>query len=138
MAIQYHKAPDIQNRMKDLAEELGLDHIDERVVCVRSAGTKSQWTLARCHAMSKVFAAGLDIDMHYVIEVVAETFDVLDEEEQDKTIIHEMLHIPKAFGGGLKSHRYVTNKRVNGLYRELKKSGASAARTLRKGKRDDG
>lgn len=137
MAIQYQKAPDIQNRMRDLADELGMDHIDDRVVCVRSTGTKSRWTLARCHAMSKVFATGLDISMHYVIEVIAETFDKLDEEEQIKTLIHEMLHIPKAFGGGLKSHRYVTNKRVNGLYRQLNKPGATAARTLRKGKRDD-
>ena len=57
----------------DLADELDMSHINNRVVCVRSYGSKSRWTLARCHAMSKVFAAGLDVPMHYVIEVISET-----------------------------------------------------------------
>lgn len=58
--------------------------------------------------------------MHYVIEVIAETFDRLDEEEQVKTLIHEMLHVPPSFGGGLKSHRYVTDARVDRLYEKLR------------------
>ena len=128
MAIRYERAVDIQAQMMDLADELDMSHINDRVVCVRSYGSRSRWTLARCHAMSKVFAAGLDVPMHYVIEVISETYDDLSEEEQTKTLIHEMLHIPKAFGGGLKSHRYVTNKRVNSLYRQLKQPVSTAAR----------
>jgi predicted metallopeptidase len=119
MGIEYTRAPDIEVRVRYLARRLGMVHIDGRVLCVRSHRSRSRWTLARCHAMSKVFSIAMDSPMHYVIEVVAETYEPLSEEEKTKTLIHEMLHIPKAFGGGLRGHRYVTERRVNQLYAEL-------------------
>ena len=37
-----------------------------------------------------------------------------------KTIIHELMHIPKTFGGGFKHHNFVTEKNVNKFYKAYK------------------
>ena len=118
MTIRYERAPDIQQRVGRISRQLGLKHINERVVCVRSRGSRARYTVARCHAMSRVFQFALGVDMHYVIEVISETFDTMSEPEQTRTLIHELLHIPKAFGGGLKGHKNMRRK-VNSLYRQL-------------------
>jgi predicted metallopeptidase len=52
----------------------------------------------------------------YLIEVISEKFDKLSEEEKTKTIIHELMHIPKAFGGGFKHHDFVTSRNVDKIY----------------------
>ena len=121
MAIQYVRAPDVDERVQEIARVLGLRHIDERVICIRAVGSRARWTLARCHALPKVFQAALGVTAHYVIEIIPGEFDPLDEAEKTKTLIHELLHIPKAFGGGLKSHRFVNGKKVRRLYEELKR-----------------
>ena len=128
MSIQYVPAPEIEEQVWQIAAHLDMKHIDTRVRCVRSVGSKSRWTLARCHAMSKVFPTALEMPMHYVIEVITETYDKLCEVEKTKTLIHEMLHIPRNFGGGLKSHKYVTDARVDKLYEELVKIEALTQR----------
>ncbi len=54
----------------------------------------------------------LKIKPQYIIEVIAERFDRLDPGEQEKTLIHELTHIPKTFSGALVAHRRGFNKRV--------------------------
>jgi predicted metallopeptidase len=120
MGITYQRAPDIDRRVQEIARALRMEHINERVVCVRSIGSRSKWTLARCYALPRALQAALEVKPHYVIEVVGHQFDTMPEPEQTKTLIHELLHIPKAFGGGLKSHRYVNSRKVNRLYRKLR------------------
>jgi predicted metallopeptidase len=114
----YEKAPELEREASELVKKLGLNHIDtSRVVCLRSRGSKSRRILARCHTVSKVVQKALGLKAHYVIEVVSENFDRLSREEKTKTLIHELLHIPKSFGGGFRHHRnYVTRKKVNKLY----------------------
>jgi len=54
----------------------------------------------------------------YLIEVIHEKFDNLPEEEQTKVIIHELMHIPKAFGGGFIHHNKVHTKSVKEMYQK--------------------
>lgn len=117
MGIQYHYANDIEIEIKRIAEKLGLDHLNfDLIKCVRSSGSKSRYTLARCHTMSRIFQKALGIKPHYIIEVISENFDKLPKEEQIKTLIHELLHIPKAMGGGFRHHDYVNTRTINELY----------------------
>ena len=57
------------------------------------------------------------IKAFYALEFLSERFDKLDKEEQVKVIIHELMHIPKTFGGGFKHHNWVTEKNVNLIYK---------------------
>ncbi len=118
--IKYYKAPDIEMTVREVFAKLGMDHDISRVACIRSRGSQSRRTLARCHTISKAVQTGLDIKAHYVIEVISENFDKLSDEEKVKTIIHELMHIPKAFGGGFKGHGYVNRRTVDGMYSKFK------------------
>ena len=56
----------------------------------------------------------------YVIEVICERYDRLSEEEKEKTLIHELLHIPNGFFGGFRPHKgYINNKRIEKLHQGL-------------------
>ena len=116
--IKYHDAEDIRDNIKDIIFKLELDHINlERIYCIRSNGSGSRGVIARCHALSKVMQKGLNCEPFYVIEVISERFDKLSQEEKLKTLIHELLHIPKAFGGGFRHHDFVNEGIVDKFYR---------------------
>lgn len=119
MPIKYSHAPDINSRIIGIAEKLGMRHDFSRVICVRSHGSASRRILARCHALPRIMQLALDKKPHYVIEVISENFDSLGEEDQAKTLIHELMHIPKAFGGGFRHHDHVTRKHVEMMYKRL-------------------
>jgi predicted metallopeptidase len=111
--IEYRPAKDIQDRVYDIALKLRMKHVDlSRVKCVRSVGSKSRYTLARIHVIPKIIQKALDIPAFYIIEVISEKFDKMRREDQDRTLIHELLHIPKGFGGGFRHHRPFVNKRT--------------------------
>ncbi len=55
----------------------------------------------------------------YLIEVIHERFDKLPKDEQIKTIIHELMHIPKTFGGGFIHHDVVCEDNVKVVYEHL-------------------
>jgi len=117
--IKYHRAPDIEERVRKISNVLELNHLDlARIICVRSRGSASRRTLARCHALPRIMQHALGIEPHYVIEIISEQFDKLNEEEKIKTLLHELLHIPKAFGGGFKFHGYVNKARVEKMYKD--------------------
>ncbi|MEM1945695.1 MAG: putative metallopeptidase [Candidatus Caldarchaeum sp.] len=103
--ITYRRAPDLEERVRMLVERAGLHYVDvDRVRCVRSYGSASKGVSARIHSVSKAFLTGFGMKPAYVIEFITETFEKLSKEQQDKVIIHELLHIPKSFGGGLLPH----------------------------------
>src|SRR2546422_4181752 len=52
-----------------------------------------------------VFQDALHLQPHSVIEFMVPAFDRLPHEEQDRVIIHELLHIPRTFSGGIRPER---------------------------------
>jgi len=122
--IQYDLAEDIGFRVKEILRKLKLTHIDEaRLVCLRSKGSGSRRVIARCHGLSRVMQLALHEKPHYVIEVLSERFDKLSKEDQTKVLIHEILHIPRSFGGGFRAHKpFVTRAKVQKLYDKFMKA----------------
>ena len=116
MSIRYEKAEDLQEIMNEIAL-LIFPHVRlDSVVCLRSFGSSSRGTIARCHGLGKAMQMGLNRKGFYLIEVISERFDKLSEEERIKTMIHELMHIPKSFGGGFKFHNVVNRRNVDKMY----------------------
>ena len=116
--MRYEPAQDIQFVAEEISKFLFPHVILERVKCFRSYGTSSRGTIARCHALGKLMQKALGIKAHYALEFLSERFDKLSEEEKLKTIIHELMHIPKSFGGGFKHHDFVCDKNINFYYKQ--------------------
>jgi predicted metallopeptidase len=129
--IRYEKDEELDARITEIANTLEMGHVDMgRVICIRSWGSKSRYILARCHTLPRIMQAAFKVKPHYLIEVVSEKFDRLSQEEQDRTLIHELMHIPKSFGGGFRHHRpYVNRRTVEQMYRQYLRN---------KGKDEDG
>jgi len=121
--IKYREAQDIKFNVKKICYVLGLDHVNlDRVYCIRSHESSSRNIIARCHALPKILQQVLEIEPAYVIEILSEKFDKMSEEDQMKTLIHELLHIPKTFGGGFRHHDFVQRRIIDKFYREFKKN----------------
>ena len=119
--MKYEFASDIQRIAEEISKMLFPYIKMNRVMCFRSYGTSSRRTIARCHALGKLMQKAMGVDAFYSLEFLSERFDKLDKEEQVKTIIHELMHIPKSFGGGFKHHNWVTEKNINKYYKEYSK-----------------
>ena len=97
-------ADDIQVKVEKIVNVLDMKHIDvSRIKCLRSFNSKAN-AYARIYAFPRVWTFALGIEPHYIIEVLSEKFDILPEQEQEMTILHEIMHIPKTFSGALNSH----------------------------------
>ena len=119
--MRYLDAPDLKERLVEIVAKLGISHIDvSRVACLRSFGSSSRRTLARCHTVGKLMQRAMGIKAFYAIEFL-EPFEKLNRKEQDKVIIHELLHIPKTFGGGFRHHDYVCEENVDLMYEDYQK-----------------
>lgn len=117
--MKYEIAHDLQARLCEIVRKLKFDHVDcNRVVCIRGRGSKTKRTIARCHALPKVMQLAMEVKAFYVIEFL-ERFEKLSKEEKDMTIIHELMHIPKAFGGGFRHHDFVNSHNVKQLYQRF-------------------
>ncbi len=115
--MRYEFAKDIQEKAEEISRLL-FPHVDvSRIKCFRSYGTSSRRTIARCHTIGKLIQKALGIKAVYVLEFISERFDKLPEDEKIKVIIHELMHIPKTFGGGFKHHDFVNEKNVENVYR---------------------
>lgn len=118
--MKYEFAEDLQKKAEEISKEL-FPHVRiEHIKCFRSYGTSSRRTIARCHALGKLMQKALGIRAFYVLEFLSERFEKMNEEDKIKVIIHELMHIPKSFGGGFKHHDFVTDKNVNFFYKLYK------------------
>ena len=114
--MRYENALDIRERMIEVVNLLKMEHIDlERVDCLRSFGSSTRRTIARCHTIGKLMQKAMKTKAFYAIEFL-EPFEKMSKEEQDKVIIHELLHIPRTFGGGFRQHDYVCDKNVEVMH----------------------
>ena len=122
MPITYSEAPDVKTLADEIAESLEFFHVvPQYVFCLRSKGSASKRTIARIHGLGKVWQETLNLPPSYVIEVISERYDRLSEEGKEKTIIHELLHVPKAFAGGFRPHKgYIDEQIVERLHRAFR------------------
>jgi len=121
MPIKYSEAPDAKELVDEIAEALDFFHVvPQFVFCVRSSGSKSRRTIARIHGLGRIWQDVLNIPCAYVIELISERYDRLSEAEKEKTIIHELLHIPQGFSGGFRPHKgYIDERTVELLHKKL-------------------
>ena len=120
--MKYIDAPDLKKRMIEIVEILAMDHVDlNRVECLRSYGSSTRRTIARCHALGKLMQRAMKTKAFYAIEFL-EIFEKMNMDEQDKVIIHELMHIPKTFGGGFRQHDFVCEENVDILFEQYLKA----------------
>lgn len=121
--MQWQEAKEIKEDIQHILTTIDLPHIQiDKISCYRTAGSTSR-SYARIWAFPKIFQQVLDIQPHYVIEVLSKYYDKLDQLEQKKVLIHELLHIPKNFSGALVPHKTKTRsitKLTNQLFKEYK------------------
>jgi predicted metallopeptidase len=123
MPLQYFDALDVKLLADEIIEKLGFSHVvPQHVYCIRSKGSKSRRIIARIHGFGKVWQLALELPPAYVIEVLSERYDKLSQEDKEKTVIHELMHIPHGFKGGFRPHKgYVSRRQVENMFKEYKK-----------------
>jgi len=122
--MKYDYSKEYTQKCRELCDKLCLDHVDkDRISVIISKGTKTRRVIARIHTLSKSLQLGMNERPFYVIELITEKFFKANEEEQTKTLIHELLHIPHNFGGGFRHHKpHVNNRTVEEHYKKLKET----------------
>jgi predicted metallopeptidase len=132
MPIKYVEASDVKKRVDEIATSLDFFHVvPQFVFCIRSKGSKSKRTIARIHGLGKIWQEVLCLPPSYIIEVISELYDKLSEVDKEKTLIHELLHIPKGFSGGFRPHKgYVTKEMIEILYKQLQKNRVNTKQNL--------
>ncbi|HVH30112.1 MAG TPA: putative metallopeptidase [bacterium] len=120
--MQWRPARDIFSRLRRILRALDLEYIDaRRIHCARVWGSRAN-ALARIWGLPPIFQEALRLRAHYVIEFMVPAFDRLPREEQDRVIIHELLHIPRSFSGGIRPERSpslsINTRTVERYYRQ--------------------
>ncbi|MDR0471890.1 MAG: metallopeptidase [Nitrososphaerota archaeon] len=132
MPIKYFDAPEIKKQVDQLAEECEFFHVvPQCVFCVRSRGSKAKRTIARIHGLGKIWQGVMNAPPTYIIEVISEIFDKMAPEDKERTLIHELMHIPGGFSGGFRPHKgYVERKNVDQVYKKLQNDRAAKRKKL--------
>jgi predicted metallopeptidase len=114
------EAPDVKMVVEDIIDRLDLLHVvPSSVHCFRSKGSKSRRIVARIHGLGRIWQTALERSPAYIIEVISEHYDRLSQEDKEKTLIHELMHIPKGFLGGFRPHKgYISRKLVEKMHKE--------------------
>lgn len=132
--VRFEPAPEVHAALSHLVDFLEFTHIDvARIHCRRSYGSTSR-AYARIWELPTIWQGALDVAPQYVIEVLAEHFDPVSDEEQTKVLIHELLHIPSTFSGALRGHQgqgeRIDGRTVNRYYRRLLRARAERQERL--------
>ena len=104
--VEWLPAPDISGRALKLITDLNMDWIlFDRLFFFRSTDSKAR-AYARTWGLPSLWQRALGVEPGYIIEVLAEHFDKLNQKDQDKVILHELTHIPHNFSGALVPHTH--------------------------------
>ncbi len=97
--VEYTEAPDLRERAIKIAARVGMGHLDfDRIHCYRY--TCDTRTVAKITGFFKTLQLAYPhIRPFYVITFNEKNFNRESFEEQNQTILHELLHIPKTFSG---------------------------------------
>lgn len=124
--MEFLPAPDVHAALSELIVQLKFTHVSPKhLSCFRSTGSSSR-AIARIWSLPRVWQLALSIEPQYVIEVIAERFDRQSSDDQKRTLIHELMHIPKTFSGALAPHRgrfhKINHRTVEQLFRAYQQS----------------
>jgi predicted metallopeptidase len=98
-------APDVTRLMRQVLRRTPFDHVKaSQITCMRSQKTTGR-AYARIWSFPKIWQQALNHPAHYIIEVLSQHFDKLSDDDKIRTLIHELMHIPKNFSGALVPHR---------------------------------
>jgi predicted metallopeptidase len=76
--------------------------------------------------LGKIWQGALNVPPSYIIEVISEIYDKMSPEDKERTLIHELMHIPGGFSGGFRPHKgYVERKNVEAVYKKLQSDRAA-------------
>lgn len=122
--MKYEKATEIKVKVDELIKRLNMDYIyAKNIHCIRSFDAKTR-AYARIWGMAPLFSEVVGIEPNYIIEVISRRFDKLSPREQIKTLIHELMHIPKTFSGALLPHRgryhHINDREVEKILQSIK------------------
>ena len=119
MALKFEKAGDVKEKVVELVEKLSLKHIDvNSITCFRSKGSRTR-AYARIWEFPRIWQLALNNPPHYIIELISHKFDGLSNAEQEKVLIHELMHIPRNFSGSLRPHGKKVSKYLDNKIREM-------------------
>jgi predicted metallopeptidase len=119
MALKFEEAGDIKEKIVELVSNLNLKHIDiSSITCFRSKGSKTR-AYARIWEFPRIWQLALNNPPHYIIELISHKFDRLSAEEQEKILIHELMHIPRNFSGSLRPHGKKVSKYLDDKIHEM-------------------
>ncbi|AFZ69911.1 putative metallopeptidase [Caldisphaera lagunensis DSM 15908] len=118
--IRYEKDEYLEKIVKCIIDSLEMNYIEKsNVYVVKSHNSKTK-AIARIYSVPSAIRFALGMEPIYVIEFISEKFDRLSFEDKIKVIIHELLHIPSSFTGGLRPHgKIVNNRAVNNLFKKI-------------------
>ncbi len=102
--IDWKLDKDTKKRVVNLIDALNLKWLQKsRIFCFRSENANTR-AIARIWGFSHIWQKALRQSPAYIIEVISERYDGLDDKEKDKVLLHEITHIPKNFSGSLMPH----------------------------------
>lgn len=102
--VEWVSASDIKKDLVRLIRALNLGNIrTSRVFCYRSFGSKTS-ARARIWGLPYIWQKALKVKPAYILEVISEKFDHLEDSAKDEILLHELAHIPQNFSGSLVPH----------------------------------
>ncbi len=98
------RSPELEEALRTLVRLLGLNYVDaSRVYGAVSRGSRST-AYARIWGLPSPFVRLGLCEPMYVVELVYENTVGLTCNKLLEVLVHELLHIPRSFSGGLRSH----------------------------------